>query len=193
MFVLGITMVLFMAGGVSGVTITEDSNNPTVSATVTLVISNSYTVSIPSSFTISQTTGTGQDAINGQVFNIPATKNLTVTVSSNSFGLAPKSPDVNYDSAWALVHSDGGSIDYLPYLIGSYDSDSTHVPEGLEVSPVLNNGVVLDIPASSSENDAPTYRYLHFKLVENDASYAGSYVDQLTFTVALTDNNDPTV
>ena len=193
MFILGITMVLFMVGGVSGVTITAESNDPHVSATVSLIISNSYTVSIPSAFSISQSTGTGQDAIQGQVFNIPATKNLTVTVSSASFGQAPKSDDSGlYTQAWALVHDDGSSTDYLPYMIGSYNSDSTHIPDGLNgVSPIQNGDVVLDLPASSSDLKAPVYKYLHFKLVENDASYAGTYTDHLTFTVALTDTNSP--
>lgn len=188
LFVLGITLLLSMAGGVSGVTITQDDSQ-SMSATVTLLISNSYTVSIPSAFSIAQSTGTGQDTINGQVFNIPATKNLTVTVSSDNFGLAPKSDTEKYTQAWAMKYSDSDHDEYVPYMIGSYDSENDHIPGG-EVSPVQKGGVVLDLPASASDNALPTYKYLHFKLVHTDADYAGTYVDQLTFTVSLTDNQN---
>ena len=188
LFVLGITLLLSMAGGVSGVTITQD-DSPSMSATVKLSISNSYTITIPDSFTIYQNTGTGQDRIQGQVFKIPATKNLTVTVSSGNFGKAPKSETEKYSQAWAMKYSDSDHDEYVPYMIGSYDSENTHVPDG-EVSPVQKGGVVFDLPASAYADEQPTYKYLHFKLVHTDADYAGTYTDQLTFTVALTDNKN---
>lgn len=180
LFVLGMAMILSMVGGVAGV-LTPSHQEQT--ATVSLTVNTDYQITIPSEFLIDSTTRMGDGQISVVMKSVPASKNLTVNVTSPNYG-----HDQTHTNAWALYHESGDASEYSAYIMNVSDDYNDHLSSDMITSPIGNHGKIIDIPANQNEGGVPMTKYLHFRLI-GDTTYSGAYTDTLTFCVSLTDTD----
>lgn len=155
-----------MVGSVATVFATEaptfDIEDAEGTTKVTYSVSDSYTITIPSEFSL-ETTAVEKDISASGVF-IANAKKLQVTIAGKNC----------VDGAWYIVdESAGNSANKFEYMI----KDDQDVE-------VQNNGVILEVEAGNNETVTES---LSFELVDS-VTKAGTYSDLLTFTAAVVNN-----
>ena len=179
-------LVLSFTGGVAGEPITADTTNQYQDATVQLILSDSYSVTIPALFDFqpdnqfTNTDGkthpyTAHGTVNASVTRLSAGEKLNVTVSSNGY----YDPDNNYH--WfikATQNDDDDTNYYYKMTVGSsaFNSQSDSITNGEEILEVPCPQTVTQ-PTSGSA-------VLHLWLTEVP-DHADEYRGQLTFTVNI--------
>ena len=198
MLLLGAMLVLSMVGvgaaevaGTQTPAITELSldgeGKATQQTTVTLALSQSFEVTLPADFDLTDDKNngeyTGLALVNTTVHLLNPGKMLTVSISSpNNDRYVAENPGSKY---WILKEQNvasGSTPKELRYIISAKNSDSTHVDTG-------NQADWLSEETNFIEISAPTplkTTYLHFKLAESlSVATVGTYKDTLTFKVAV--------
>ena len=195
MLLLGAMLVLSMVGvgaaevaGTQTPAITELSldgeGKATQQTTVTLALSQSFEVTLPADFDLTDDKNngeyTGLALVNTTVHLLNPGKMLTVSVSSpNNDGYVAANPGSKY---WILKEQNVASPKELRYIISATDSDSSHVNTGDQAGWLSEGTNFIEISAPTPLKTT----YLHFKLAESlSVATVGTYKDTLTFKVAV--------
>ncbi|NLA77412.1 MAG: hypothetical protein GX851_06245 [Clostridiales bacterium] len=138
------------------ITAADQSNND---MTVTYTVTSDYTVNIPEDVTLTDQNETAGSAVELKAGAIlPFGESLTVKISSD-----------NFDTTWRM--KDGENANYLAYAIKNGESALT-----------ANNAIIL---TSAAGTDAQAGVSTTLKFTAVAPTIAGTYVDTLTFTVAV--------
>ncbi len=129
---------------------------------VTYGMSEGFTVTIPTNFTIDETKKATADVSASNVV-IAHGSTLKVAVSGN-----------DYVDSWELV-DEAEATNTLTYTIGTTEGGND----------IVNNSVVLSVGAGEAYGSTVT-ETMHFTVID-ELSKAGTYKDTLTFTVSVED------
>ena len=159
-FILCIAMILSMSVTALASNITFDGGvNETL---VTYGMSEGFTVTIPTDFTIDNSGETSAEVSASHVM-LAHGNILEVTVSGH---------DYESTGSWELV-DEAEATNMLTYTIGSTDG----------ASDIVNNSVVLAVEAGEAWDETIT-KIMYFTVVD-ELINAGNYKDTLTFTVGI--------
>ena len=164
---------------ISGEEFTSGSKSKDV--TVSLTVSEHFTVTIPDSFSFSSMESSHMGRVSADITTLGYGKNLTVYIQSTSY-------EEGDDKKWYLTHTSPNVDETIMYGIKLDDNQNgTNHIEGADDPELLAQGSsVLSINKSSDPNDKT--QIIHFKpLITDKPSHTGRYEDRITFTVETTD------
>ena len=174
---LGMFLVISMVGCVCAATTDYDdeSQDQTLTTTVTFKVDQSYTVTIPSTIGLSAAEGKGSEIVSVQISKIAPDHNVTVKLA-----------DGDYDTEkiqWIMkntVDRETNNPTQIKYLINKGGHVDDSLANNAEAqSPVKKGDVILSVQADTKEKQTVE---IHCRVINfESATHAGNYEGTLNF------------
>ena len=183
LILISLALFVSMTGAVSGeyftgtpISISGEASGYSEDVEVKLVISDSYTVTIPANFKID-----GEDEYTA---GAPVSATVTRLGADESLMLSISSTQYDDNDEWRLKSNhESDEKQYYRYIIGvNTDANEHSFMHGRQDSPVKNNDIILTY--TPGQDTGTMVKQIHILVLDKPTS-AAEYTDSLKFTVTI--------